>query len=250
VDVLAAAVGAQERVGAGAHLAAAVVTVPDRDAVPPPQLAGDAPVFDVLQPVEIDLLEAFGDDADAPVAHGLQGGFGERFDADEPLLRDHRLDDFAAALGTRHVEGVWLFLDDQTGGAHILPQFFAALEAVETRIRPADLGHSGLPVEHREDGQAVALTDFVVVRVVAGGDFEGAGAELAIHIVIGDDGNLAAQNWHTHFAANVFLVARVVGMDGDGGIAQDGLGAGGGDGDVFALTLTPAPLSPRERGWG
>ena len=43
------------------HLAA-ILAVPDRDAVSPPQLAADAPVTDVFHPVQVDLGETFGDD--------------------------------------------------------------------------------------------------------------------------------------------------------------------------------------------
>ena len=44
----------------------AVGAVPDRDAVPPPELAADAPVADVLHPVEVDLGEALGEDLTRP----------------------------------------------------------------------------------------------------------------------------------------------------------------------------------------
>ena len=121
VDVLRAAVDAGGRVLACAGLFAAIGAVPDRDAVPPPQLAGDAPVPDIFQPVEIDLFEAFRDDLDAPIPDGCQGCLGQRRDLDEPLLRDHRLDDLAATLRTRHVERIRLLLDDQPGGFHVLP---------------------------------------------------------------------------------------------------------------------------------
>jgi hypothetical protein len=120
-DILRAAVRTLGRVGAGTGLLAAIVAVPDRDAVPPPQLARDAPILDVLQPVKVNLLETLRDNLDAPVADGGQRGFCQRLDLDEPLLRNHRLDDLAAALGTRHVERVRLFLDDQTGGLHVGP---------------------------------------------------------------------------------------------------------------------------------
>ena len=172
------------RVSAGAGLFAAIVAVPDRDAVSPPQLAGDAPVLDIFQPVVINLLEALRDDPDAPVPDSFQGGLRQRLDLDEPLLGDHRLDDLAAALGARHVERVGFFLDDQTGSLHISPKFFAAVKAVQTGIRPADFGHFRLPVQHRKDRQPVALADVIVVGVMPGSDLQRPGAELARHVII------------------------------------------------------------------
>ena len=117
---------------ADGHLAA-IVAVPDRDAVPPPQLAADAPILDVLQPVVIDLGEAFRHDLDAAIPHRCQGGFGQRLDLDEPLGGDHRLNDLTTALRARHVERVGFFLDHQPGRAHIRPDFLAAVKAVHAR---------------------------------------------------------------------------------------------------------------------
>ena len=74
--------------------------------MPPPELAADAPVADILHPVEIDLGEALGDDADAPVLHGLDGRLGQGLDLDEPLLAGDRLDDRLAALAVPHGSGV------------------------------------------------------------------------------------------------------------------------------------------------
>src|ERR1700730_8466777 len=36
----------------------AIVAVPDRDAMPPPELTRNAPVMDVFQPIHVDLIEA------------------------------------------------------------------------------------------------------------------------------------------------------------------------------------------------
>jgi hypothetical protein len=64
----------------------------------PPELARDAPVVDVLHPVEVGLLVLLGREADGFVAVGvgLDGGdglLGERLNLDEPLRGEARLDD-------------------------------------------------------------------------------------------------------------------------------------------------------------
>ncbi len=151
---------------------------------------------------------------------------------------DHRLDNLTTALRARHVERVRFFFDDQAGGLHVGPQFFAAGKPVQTRIRSADFGHFCLPVQHRKDRQSVALADGIVVGVVAGGDFQRPGAKLAGHIFIGDDRDLASQHRHDDFAPDEFFVALVIGMDRNGGIAQDGFRAGGGDRDEYRLSGT------------
>src|SRR5690606_5148783 len=62
-----------------------VGAVPDRDAVPPPQLARDAPVVHVVDPGEVPLGEFGRLDANPSVADRVARGFGQRPGTDEPL---------------------------------------------------------------------------------------------------------------------------------------------------------------------
>ena len=63
----------------------------------PPELAADAPVVDVFQPVIIGLDETVGDELRLAIFNGLKGGFGQRFHLDEPLLGDKRFNSRLAA---------------------------------------------------------------------------------------------------------------------------------------------------------
>ena len=58
------------------HLAAGVA-VEGGNAVTPPELTGDAPVKDVVHPVEVVLGEALGNEADVALLHRLDGGLGQ-----------------------------------------------------------------------------------------------------------------------------------------------------------------------------
>ena len=104
----------------------------------------------------------------------------------------------------------------------------AGLVAVHTGVLAAVGGHVGGLVQHLHDGQVVALAYLEVVGVMGGGDLHHAGAELHVHIGVGDDGDLLVQQGQQHLLAVQVLVALVVRMDGHGGIAQHGLGTGGG----------------------
>src|ERR687891_662311 len=114
-----------------------VGTIPDGDTVAPPQLAADAPIFDILQPVEIDLLKALGHNLDTPISDGLEGSLRQRLDGHKPLRRDHRFDDFTAALGARDGGAIGLRLDDKTVFLHIRPYILARLKPVLTFVRTA-----------------------------------------------------------------------------------------------------------------
>ena len=88
-----------------------------------------------------------------------------------------------------------------------------------------------------DHGQIVALADFEVGLVVGGGDFEDAGAEGEIDVLIRDDGE-EFLIFDGERAADVLAdevgVALVLGIHGDGGVSRDDFGAGGGDGEPGA----------------
>ena len=85
-DVRASAVGTGRDVGFGDGDFSAVAAVKCGNSVSPPELTGDAPVVDVLHPVEVYLAESFGDEADLSFLHDLYGGAGEGLHFHEPLL--------------------------------------------------------------------------------------------------------------------------------------------------------------------
>ncbi len=111
---------------------------------------------------------------------------------------------------------------------------FEAIEAVVGRAGEIDV--RGL-VHDDGRGQVVALADGEVVGVVRGRDLDGAGAELGLGPVVGEDGDFAcwfskdAGEWESDQFADEFRVARVVGIDGYGDVAEHGFGARGGDDD-------------------
>ena len=78
----------------------------------------------------------------------------------------------------------------------------------------------------------MALADFEVVEVVRRGDLHRARAELGVGVFVGDDRDAAADERQDHVLADEVLVALVLGVHGDAGVAEHGLGTGGGDDDV------------------
>ena len=89
-------------------------------------------------------------------------------------------------------------------------------------------GHVAVVGEHPHDGQVVALAHLVVVGVVGGGDLHHAGALLHVGVLVADDGDLLVEQGQDHMAAVEMSIPGVGPVDGHGGIAQHGLGAGGG----------------------
>ena len=71
-----------------------------------------------------------------------------------------------------------------------------------------------------------------VVGVVGRGDLYNAGSELNVDIVVGHDGNLFVHDGEDEVLADDVLVALILRVDCHGGVAEHGLGTGGGKDQV------------------
>jgi hypothetical protein len=237
----------------------AVRAVPDGDAVAPPELARDRPVVEVVDPVEVPLLHLLGVDLDLAVADGVTGRLGERGDLDPPLEGEARLDGGLAARAVTDGVDVRTFLgDDPALGAQGGDDRGTGLQPVQPLERAGD-GDDRALVHDREERQVVALADLEVVGVVGGRDLHGAGAELRVDVVVGDDGNRAVGQRQLDLPADEVPVALVVGVDGDGRVTEHRLGAGRRDddglvalpvrhGDELAVVVLVLDLDVRDRG--
>ena len=245
-EVRAAALGADGGRLAGADDFAAVAAVPHGDAVPPPQLTGDAPVADVFQPIIIDLREAVGHELRLVLHHGVDGGLGKGRHLDEPLLGDDGLHRRMAAVAVPHVVGVRLHLDKKPELFHIGNDALSRLVAVEPRIFARELVHRAVVVHHADDGQIVPKPHFKVIGVVRGGDLHRARAEFGIDVLVLHEGDLPPHEGQGERLADEGRIARVAGMHRNGGIAQHGLGASGRDGDKLVRAVHGVSEMPEE----
>ena len=200
----------------------------------PPELPRDAPVVDVLHPFEVDLLVVLGREADGLVAVGvgLDGGnglLGQRLNLDEPLRRKARLDHRLAAVAVAHVVGVVL----DGGQAALLfevgDDVLARHIAVEAGVGAAVLVDVAAVVHHVDRGQMMPLAEREVVGIVRRRHLHRAGAELAAHPLVENDGDLAVHQRQAQLFAVQMQVALVLGMNGNGHVAEHGLGARRGD---------------------
>ena len=225
----------------------AVIAVPRRDLVAPPELAGNAPVVDILHPVIIGLAEALGHELDASVTHGLDGGLGQRLHLDEPLRARHRLNDRAAAVARADVVVIGLGLDEVALLLEIGHDGLARLITVETVVLAA-VDDAGVLVEDKDLLEVVAQTDLIVVRVVAGRHLDAAGAEIELDVIVGHDGQLAAHERQDRRLADEMLVALVRRVDRNAGVAEHGLRTGGGNGEIVVAVLERVADIPERAG--
>lgn len=203
-----------------------------RDGDAPRDLAGNIPVFELLEIVNENALFASGVEFDFAVLDGLDGAVGEGFDVDEPLLFEEGFDDAAAfvAVADRMLDS--LFAATETELLKILEDLGASVSGGEVFVGGAGGGgHGAIEVDDGDLLEMVTLTDVEVVLVVGRGDLDGAGAEVAVDVGVGDNGDGAVGEGEAEFMADEMFVTGVVGMDGDGGVAEHGFGTSSGDDD-------------------
>ena len=168
----------------------------------PPELPRDAPVVDLVHPVEINLPVIIRDDANAPVFHRANGGLRQRLHLHEPLRGEQRLDDRLAALAGSDAQRVVFDLFQQTlarAGPAPPPR---APRSGRGPGRSRRQRSCALLVNHHHARQVVALGNVEVVRIVRGRHLHGAGAELRVHELVGDDGNHAPEQRQNDLAAH------------------------------------------------
>src|SRR5207249_12099939 len=120
----------------GCRALATRLALPDRDAVPPPQLAGDRPRPDVVEEVQNHLRPALVVKPHAAAADGRGGPGGHLLHVAEPLIADVRLDHRMAAVTRAHAGAIGFYFLDESQRLEILSHNLAGLEPVHPRVFP------------------------------------------------------------------------------------------------------------------
>ena len=158
--------------------------------MPPPELARDAPVFDVAHPVRICLRPALRKKFDFALFHGCSGTFDLRI-FKKPLLAEIRFDGDIAALAITHIVHVVLDLQQVVLLLKLLHHCFARYETIETgKSLTRFFGHYPIGPDHNRERQIVTHRHFIIGLVMRRSDLNATGAEFRIHQLVGDDGNL------------------------------------------------------------
>ena len=172
------------------HKFPALCAIIGRDPMPPPELTGNAPVTNIICPIEVDFLHALWQQGNLLVLHGLDGRLNQLVHLHKPLLLDHRLyRGIAAVMGT-NVVGMGYNLYQEPLLLQILHHLFPGLIAVHAFVFSSVLVDGGVIVQHIDFRQVMALPHFKVVGVVGGSNLHAARAKFLIHIIICHNRNL------------------------------------------------------------
>ena len=106
--------------------------------------------------------------------------------------------------------------------------------ALHPLVFAAPVIDGGVVVHHLDHRQIVPLADQEVVGVMRRRNLDAAGPEADFHILVPDDRNLPVHNRQDHGFADEVAVLLIVRVDRHRGIAEHGLGTGGGHLDIRA----------------
>ena len=197
----------------------AVVAVPDGDAMPPPQLAADAPVPDVVHPVEIDLGESLRDNLGVTVRHGITRRFRQRLHPDIPLVRNYRLDDDVAPVAMPHRVVVRLDLFQKAFFFQLRDDVLARLCHALPFVWTGVAVQRAVKVHHAYGRQSVALSNLEVRGVMPWRNLQRARAEAKLHRLVANHRQLAPKHRQHRALADTLSVPLIVRVHRNGGIA-------------------------------
>ena len=208
---------------------AALIAVVCRDSVSPPDLTGDAPVLNIFQPVQINLVKAVRHKLQLSCFQSIDGRFCQFFHLYKPLLFDQRLYCSAAAvMGSDRVS-----MGNDLYKVSLLFQIFydslSRLIAVHSGIFSAFFIDRGIVIHNVDFFQIVALAHFKVIRVVSRRNLHSSGSELLIYIVVRYNRNLPAYQRQDNIFPDNILVSLIIRMHRNRRISQHSFRTGRSD---------------------
>ena len=205
---------------------AAVITVPGGNSVSPPELSGDAPVLDIIRPVEVGLLHGVGNQRDLAVLDRLDRGLYQLVHLHEPLFLYHRLHRGTAAVMRSDIVRQVFDTDEQSHLIEFADDGFSCRIPVHALIFAAVLIDGRVIIQNIDDRQVVPFADLKVVRVMRRRNLYNAGSLFHVRVLVADNRNRAVHNRQHCLSADQVLVTRVFGVDRKCGIAEHGFRTG------------------------
>lgn len=160
---------------------------------------------------------------------------GQRFAVDPPLGLQERFNNVSGLAANRDLHGVVLGLNEKTELLQLFNDLIPSMESLHTLELFTGVDIQGtIIVEDIYEVQLVSGTDFVIVRVMSGGNLDGTRSELHVddNRILDDRDTPVDEGVDSELAVEMG-VSWIVGMDSDGGITKHGFGTGGGNDNLL-----------------
>ena len=168
--------------------------------MPPPYLARNAPVANIVHPVKKGVFPGFGIDFCLPLLDRGYGLFSQGFDRDEPLFGKTRLYHSLTAVTMSHAVLILFNLFQQSQFFKIIHYLPATGKTVHSRINTGFFIHNATAVHDLQGRQVMPAANLKVIEVMGRGNLQCPGAKLFLHMRIKNYRDLAVnQGQHNHF---------------------------------------------------
>ena len=168
--------------------------------------------------------------------HGSDGRLGQGLGIRVPLFGQPRLDRDTAAIAVGDHVGMLVDLNDQALRLKVRQHLLPGHETVQALISLGRiLVNAGLVVQHVDHFQIMAAANLEIIEIMRRRHLHRTRALFGIGIVIRHNDQAAPDQGQNGVLAHQILIARVIGVYRDGGVAQHGFGPRGGDGDELAV---------------
>ena len=217
-DMFASAFRAGLQIGTGRNDFTTIVAVPHRNTMSPPELAGNTPVMNIFQPLDIGRRKTFRNKFCFPRLHCFHSGTGKRFHFDKPLFRSKRFNNRMAARAV--TDGMFFFFAfyKKPHIRKIFDDLFPALVAVHAIISARLFVHRAVFI-HDDDGfQMVAFTHGKVIWIMGRCNLYTACTIFHIYIFISDDRNLSVSSRQLHPLPDQMRISFIFRINSDGRI--------------------------------
>ncbi len=213
-------------------LAGAVV--PGRYPLPPPELAGDIPIPDVLHPVPVGIFEFFRNQAHFP---GFQdrpeGRLGELFHFQEPLIGEAGFNNGPRPFGGPYFIGICFPVDQQALFLEFPDHRLPGFEPVHALKLQAVGIERSIRVKDIDDFQVVLEAKGIIVFVVGRGNLQTTRPEINSHVVVRDNTYFPVTDRDANGFSMQVQIAVVLRVHADRRIAQQRFRTGCRDNHAF-----------------
>ena len=166
-----------------------IIAIPNGQAVTPPKLTGNTPVADVFHPVIIGFFKPFGNNVGLFGTNRFNGRFCQGFHFHKPLVRNPRFHGGVATIAFPNVVLVGFHFQKEAACFQIFHNRFSGFKTVHTHIFTAVFVYGCRFIKNIDHRQVMTKTNFKVVGVMSGGDFNSPCTEFGVNVGIGNNGN-------------------------------------------------------------
>src|SRR5574344_1059961 len=209
------------------HHVSALIAVPHRDSVSPPKLAGNAPILDVLEPVNIGILPFLWEESNLIISPGIKGLLSHGIHLYEPLFAQIRFHNCATAIAMANFMRMVLFSNVIALSLQIIDYKLSCLKDTKISVLLRTIIIQGsIRVEYVNGFKTVPFSTLIVIRVMGRSDLDHACSKCYIDKAVSNDRDLPVSKWQNKHLANDILVALIIRVQCDCDITEHSLRTG------------------------